>query len=157
MSETNYQHMAAWWEEAFDEGLWAAAWSKSLEGLTPEEAAWQPPSGPGVADAGRRHSIWQIVLHMIFWRENWLRRVATGQKPTKEEIAAGSFPMVHHITEEAWAATRAHFNQTQQRIGDVLNNLTPESEPVMYFLPHDSYHFGQINYLRAMLGLKPIE
>jgi hypothetical protein len=25
-----------WWSEAWTEGLWAAAWSKSLDGLTPQ-------------------------------------------------------------------------------------------------------------------------
>jgi len=27
----------------------------------------------------------------------------------------------------------------------------------MELLPHDSYHIGQISYIRALLGLKPIE
>jgi hypothetical protein len=54
-----------WWDEAWTEGLWAAAWSKSLNDLTPAQAAWRPPATVG----GERHSIWQLVLHMIFWRE----------------------------------------------------------------------------------------
>jgi uncharacterized damage-inducible protein DinB len=144
-----------WWSEAWDAGLWAASWSKSLEGLTPEEAAWWPQSAAGVA--GRRHSIWQIVLHMIFWRESWLRRAATGKEPTKDEVAAGNFQDIPELSQDAWDRDRRRFDETQRRVGEALANPVGANEPLMYFLPHDMYHFGQINYLRAMLGHPPIE
>lgn len=142
-----------WWDQAWTEGLWAAAWSKSLEGLTAQQAAWNPPSAPGVT--GARHSIWQLVLHMTFWRENWLRKLATGQKAGPEEIARLNFPIVTDTSEAAWAQARRQFAETQDRIAAALKD--PSAESLTYFLPHDSYHFGQINYLRAMHGLKPIE
>lgn len=138
-----------WWEEAWNDGLWAASWSKSIEGLTAKQAAWQPAPG--------RHSIWQIVLHMIFWRDSWLHRVATGEKPTPESIERLNFPPIPEITEEAWETTRRRFTETQARAAQGMRNMSADADPLMYFLPHDCYHFGQINYLRAMQGLKPIE
>jgi len=154
MSQSDRELVGKWWSEAWNEGLWSASWSKSLEGLTPQQAAWQPPSAPGVP--GSRKSIWQIVLHMIFWRESWFRRVATGQKPSKEEVAAGNFPVIPEATDAAWTQARQRFTQTQERMAEALKTADP-SHPLMYFLPHDMYHFGQINYLRAMHGLAPIE
>jgi uncharacterized damage-inducible protein DinB len=151
---TDRELIVKWWNDAWNEGLWAAAWSKSIE-LSPQEAAWHPSSAPGVSSG--RHSIWQIVLHMIFWRESWLRRAATGQKPTKEEIAAGNFPPLTDTTQAAWDAARQHFADTQTRMAAVLADPKTDISILVYFVPHDSYHFGQINYLRAMQGLKPIE
>ena len=149
---TDRELIQKWWLEAWTDGLWSASWQKSLEGLTPQQAAWQPST-----PAGPRHSIWQIVLHMIFWRESWFRRASTGQKPTKEEVAAGNFPAVPAVTDEAWNQARHHFHETQDRMIAALKISDPSHEVLIYFLPHDMYHFGQINYLRAMQGLPPIE
>lgn len=143
------EFVAVWWEEAWDEGLWAASWSKSIDGLTAAQAAWSPAPG--------HHSIWQIVLHMIFWRESWLRRVATGQKPTPDELERLNFPRIEDKSDAAWAEARHRFADTQVRLGQGLRNSSSEADPLAYFLPHDAYHIGQINYLRAMQGLKPIE
>src|SRR3954471_21578609 len=54
---TDRELIQKWWQDAWTEGLWSASWSKSLDGLTPDQAAWQPPSAPGVT--GNRNSIHQ--------------------------------------------------------------------------------------------------
>ncbi len=41
------------WDGAWQQGLWAAPWSKVLDGLTASQAEWRPHLG--------RHSIWQIT------------------------------------------------------------------------------------------------
>lgn len=137
------------WDAAWSEGAWAAAWSKSLEGLSAEQAAWSPAPG--------RHSIWQIVLHMVFWRESYLRRVATGERHTPEELARLNFPEITDAAEAAWAEARRRFEDTQQRMSSALREPDPKHDVLASFYPHDAYHFGQINYLRAMLGIKPID
>lgn len=149
MEKDAREWIATWWQEAWDDGLWAAPWSKSLDGLSAQQAAWSPAAG--------RHSIWQIVLHMMFWRDSWLHRVATGEKPLPEQLAKLNFPEIPEVTEEAWADTRRRFLETQTRMAQGLRNYASEADLLTYFLPHDCYHFGQINYLRALLGLKPIE
>jgi uncharacterized damage-inducible protein DinB len=141
-----------WWDEAWRDGLWAAAWSKALDGLTADQACWRPLGRDGTP----RHSIHQYVLHMCFWREGWLRRVATGVKLSAAEVAAGSFPDADP-SEAAWSATRARFQDTQARVLDTLRTRGPEADTMIYFLPHDCYHFGQIMLIRGLLGLPPIE
>ncbi len=154
MPDPARDHVVSWWNEAWRSGLWAASWEKSIADLSAAQAAWSPAT-PGVP--GTRHSIWQIVLHMCFWREGWLRRVATGQKLTPEEISRGNFPPVTDTSEPAWAETRRRFAETQTRFAAALADPAADTASLAYFLPHDCYHFGQINYLRAMQGLKPIE
>jgi len=144
-----------WWMEAWNDGLWAASWKKSLDGLTPSQAAWAPESAAGVS--GPRHSIWQIVMHMVFWRENWLARLEGGQRPTDDETAELNFPTISDVTEAAWAGTRRKFEDSQRRVATALKERGAEAGPMMYFLPHDCYHFGQINYLRAMQGVASAE
>jgi uncharacterized damage-inducible protein DinB len=152
-SSTPRNLITQWWSDAWTEGLWAAAWSKSINDLTPAQAAWQPPASL----PGTRHSIWQLALHMIFWRESWLRRVATGQKPSKDELANFNFPTIADPSADAWQATLRRFQSTQENVAEALRSRGPEADPLHYFLPHDCYHFGQINMLRGMQGLKPIE
>ncbi len=138
-----------WWDEAWNEGLWAAGWSKSLDGLTPEQAAWSPAPG--------KHSIWQNVLHMCFWRESWIRRATTGVRNTDQEYTQLNFPEVTEISQAAWDGARQRFEQTQDGIRTCLADPSPAFDRLMYFLPHDCYHFGQINLLRSLQGLPPIE
>lgn len=152
MATSDRDLILKWWNDAWTEGLWAASWSKSVEGLTAAQAAWSPPG-----TLGKRHSIWQLVLHMVFWRENGLRRIAGEPKSTPEDIARLNFPELSDTSEAAWMEARRRFKGTQDRITAALESKSPEADLIMYMLPHDCYHFGQINYLRAMQGLKPIE
>src|SRR5262249_36929102 len=126
-----------------------AAWNKSVQDLTPQQAAWK--AGPG------RHSIWQIVNHMLYWREEGLRRAAGGAKPTEDEIKRMNFAEPEAVSDAAWRATLARLEDTQKRVAAALADENVNIERIVYYLPHDCYHFGQINLLRAMQGLKPIE
>ena len=137
------------WNDAWTEGLWAAAWSKAAAGLTPQQAAWTPAPG--------RHSIWQIVEHMVFWRQDNLHRLAGGKPPSKDQLAAGNFPRVSAATEKAWSATLARWEKTQRDIAQAIDDPAKPLDRLQYLLPHDCYHVGQIMYLRALQSLPPIE
>ncbi|MFG0243417.1 MAG: DinB family protein [Phycisphaerales bacterium JB054] len=136
-------------DEAWNVGLWAAAWSKSLDGLTPEQAAATPN--------GARHSIWQQVLHMVYWRERALHRIETGDTADDPELHRRNWPQINDHSDDAWATARARFEATQSRVAAALRNPDPRYDVLTNILPHDCYHFGQINALRAALGLDPIE
>jgi len=160
MPGTTREFVTKLWNDAFTQGLWAASWSKSIEDLTAAQAAWQPPDAASLhGQAGKRHSIWQNVLHMCLWREHWLRKLA-GQTTPKEVLETQNFPVIADASEGAWAAARARFIESQKQIGAALASAKVSDEQfegIAHFLPHDCYHFGQINYLRAMQGLKAIE
>jgi uncharacterized damage-inducible protein DinB len=141
--------LAKFWSDAWSDGLWAAPWHKSVSDLNAPQASWTPAPG--------RHSIWQIVEHMVFWREDNLRRLAGGPKPTPEQLATGNFPRIADTSEKAWRATLARFERSQQQIAAAIADERNALERLQYLLPHDCYHMGQISYLRALLGLKPIE
>src|SRR5204862_118909 len=101
-----------------------APWEKSVADLSPEQAAWKP--------SPERHSIWQIVLHINFWRENELRRTETGEKPTAEQIARLNFPEPGAVTPSAWDEARQRLVQTQERIASLLADERVNIERMTY-------------------------
>ena len=146
---TDRELIASWWNDAWSDGLWSASWQKSIDGLTHAQAAWTPHAG--------RHSIWQIVQHMIFWREDALRRLTDSTKPTPEQLTQHNFPQITDISQAAWEQTVARFAKSQKAIAEAVSNSSMDISRLMYMIPHDCYHFGQINQLRAMQGFAPIE
>ncbi|MBC7834881.1 MAG: DinB family protein [Phycisphaerales bacterium] len=147
------------WDDAWKEGLWAAPWSKSVEGLTAAQAAWQPEAAgaPGGMSAGKRHSIWQIVSHMCFWREYGLERARGGANRSEADVAANNWPQPATPTEEGWKALRERLARSQQAIGAAFADERVPLDRLKYVLGHDCYHMGQISVVRAMLGLAAIE
>src|SRR4051812_26046776 len=100
------------WNDAWAEGLWAASWRASVGGLSGAQASWAPAPG--------RHTIWQIVEHMMFWREDNLRRLAGGGKPTPEQLASGNFPVISDTGDSTWRACLARFEESHRRIGAAI-------------------------------------
>jgi hypothetical protein len=141
--------LVKWWNDAWTEGLWAASWRRSLEGLTLAHVLWRPSPG--------RHSIWQIVHHMLFWREDTLARLAGKPKPTDDEIKRLNFPEPLGVTVADWKGVLDRFERSQRAIAAALADPAADISRIAYMLPHDCYHFGQINYLRALQGLPAIE
>lgn len=148
------QELARWWDEAARDGVWWAPWSRAVEGLTAEQAAWKP--------APRRHSIWELVSHMTFWREYITYRNQGGAPSSQAEVDRQNWQEPAEITEEAWQAARERFAASHTRVRALLADPNapappkPELDP-RYFLFHDSYHVGQIMYIRALLGLEALE
>jgi hypothetical protein len=140
--------LVKWWDEAWESGLWWAPWSKALADLTPAQAAWRPAPG--------RHSIWQIVHHLVFWREHELRLLAGGARATDEQIAAGNFAEPAPVTDVEWGAARDRLAAAQRRLRDAFADPAVSLERASYLLPHDIYHYGQIMDLRALQGLAPV-
>ena len=139
------------WREAWQEGLWYAPWGKAIEDLTPEQAAWQPAPG--------RHSIWQLVNHIIFWQDYTLRS-ARGQKPDREtfkrEVESRNWEAPAEVTAAAWTDAKRRFRASYDEMAALAGGAEPGERP-LYHLLHESYHVGQIMYLRALQGLPPIE
>ena len=143
-----------WWDEASDEGTWWAPWSRAVEGLAAEQAAWKP--------APDRRSIWQLVAHMTFWREYFAHRVEGGAPAAEDDLDRRNWQEPAEITGEAWRAARDRFIESHARVRAVMADpaTPPPPKPQLdlrYLLFHDSYHVGQVMYIRALLGCEPLE
>ena len=88
--------IARWWDDCWTSETEMAPWSKAVAGLTAQQAAWKPPGG--------HHSIWEIVLHISFWREFELRK-ANGEPRDEAEIARRNWSEPDEVSEAAWGGT----------------------------------------------------
>lgn len=141
----------------FEKDTWHMAFLKSLEGLTAEQAAWAPPG---------RHSIWQITNHVALWKEYTADRLAgLSPRPQGWEQEA-DWAKVDQIAEDAWRAAvqrviDAHARlraEIAKRSDEDLDRPYAAGEGPLYTVPegaakHDSYHCGQIHFLRALQGV----
>ncbi|MGH2425119.1 MAG: DinB family protein [bacterium] len=131
----------------------------ALVGLTVAQASWKP--------APERHSIWQIVRHMTQWMEAGL--VAIEAQPRVYEDLQQSDWRAASGGEREWQADVERLHRAYRRLKERLTAMSEEDlagmlEPyrgkpryatALRFLrtaTHDTYHLGQIRYLRALQG-----
>jgi len=131
-----------------------------LEGVTAAAAAARPIPGA--------HSIWELALHIIAWRNEVARRVDGGEPA---EPAEGDWPAVTDTSDAAWDRTRARMEESYDRLVAALRRLpegrldepvSPTRDPasgVTYYVTlhgvpqHDAYHLGQVSLLKRAFGL----
>ena len=127
-----------------------------LEGVSAETAAAHPIDGS--------HSIWQLVLHMTYWRTVAAGALAGGpvdENPPHEL----DWPAVDDTGPEAWQRTLDGLEASQQALLAALADLADEGleenvagrDYSLYFLvhgivQHDVYHAGQIALLKKAAG-----
>ena len=136
------------WTDSWDGDIWIAPWSKAITGLTAQQAAWTPAPG--------RHSIWQNVTHVVYWRNYTLDVIAGKPKPPAAEVEAHQFAVPSEITDAAWAHTSRQLMISHERIRAAIADPAASLDRIKYHLAHDAYHLGQIMQLRALQGLPPI-
>jgi len=143
-------------ERSYDRQAWHGTIAKSsIRGLKPAEALWRPGS--------KRHNIWEIVLHMAYWKYAVRRRLTQGPKsgfPRKgsDWIMAPSNP-----DEKAWKMDVALLHEQHKLLYETVESLSPAR--LDYIPPnaklrnlmtiygiaaHDVYHTGQIQLLKKL-------
>lgn len=135
------------WNDMWKEGNWVPSWPDSLEGLSGETAAWSPDP--------KCHSVWQEVVHVTFWRQVTLRRMAGGAPPSDEEIARLEFAVPEAVSDAAWTTAVEALKQTQDELAAAIRDEALDIERISYHLIHDAYHLGRITQVRTMQGTSP--
>ncbi len=138
----------------FDGTPWhGQALSEILDGVEALEA-----SAHSVTDA---HSIWELVLHMTYWRRVALEALAGKSIAAHQPNTPEDWRTPGETTDEAWQETRDALRRTQDELLAALDDLddgrltenVPGREYSFYVLlhgvvQHDVYHAGQIALLR---------
>jgi uncharacterized damage-inducible protein DinB len=128
----------------------------SLRGVGPEQAGWKP--------APDRKSIWELVLHIAYWKYAVWRR-GTG-------AASGSFPRApsnwpappEEITDASWKRDRALLREYHERLSTAMRDFDPKrlahssggkggytyEDLFLGIVLHDTYHAGQIQMLKRL-------
>jgi len=139
---------------------WQPPLRGALRGLTTAEAAWKP--------APERHSIWQIVRHLMLWKRGVLD-AWNGEPPDGARLDAADW---HEATgtEAEWERDRRTLLEMSEQFltrAQALDDAGLSQSIVWYrdgpaqalamrlvrTTTHDIYHAGQIMYLRALQGI----
>lgn len=129
----------------------------ALGGLTADQASWRP--------AADRHSIWQITRHMAHWMEAVLAAFA-GYPQVYEDLQQSDWQAASG-SEREWQTDTERLYAAYRKFQERLRSMTEEDlskviEPyqgrpkysaairIARTATHDTYHLGQIRYLRAL-------
>ena len=139
--------MTTFWDQLWSQNMWWPAFTTAAKDLSAQQASWKPQAG--------RHSIWQNLNHICFWREVVVRRV-NGEKPAGDELERRNFEEPAEPSDAAWRETIARFERSQKLVRDALASGKLTEEKFKFMVPHDAYHMGQIMYLRALQEMPAI-
>ena len=108
------------------------------------------------------NSIWEIVNHLVSWRETVLKRM-NGENI--DEPKNNFFEPIKDNSEEAWQNTLKRFDESQKMWLQFLSGFENQNLEKYYLqskytyydlvhgiLQHDAYHLGQIVLLKKMVG-----
>lgn len=140
------------------ERLWYGGASAlgSLRGVDHVQAAWKPHPG--------RHSIWELVLHIAYWKYGVRRRL-------DQTVPRGAFPrspanwpsLPSQPDEKAWRGDRALLRSEHEALVETVRSfdvrrLDEEQgdsdyrylDLVFGAVTHDIYHTGQIQLMKRL-------
>lgn len=122
-----------------------------------------PWQSAGERPEGARHSLFQVVNHLVYWQEFALRWL-DGEKPEIPEHDADSWPgETAPAAPDDWQRSvdrfKAGLAELERRAGesDLIVQLGPKTalEILQVVAAHNSYHAGQAAALRRALGAWP--
>lgn len=132
---------------------WYLPFTEAVQNVSEEEAFWKP--------AGDSHSIAEIVQHLIYWNETWQLRYKKSDFKAVESNKDNDKSFV--IPENKM------FNELREKLLEVLlqwQDLLTEKQleskvkgfpvPAKWYellgnaITHNSYHIGQIVYIRKL-------
>lgn len=127
-----------------------------LRGVTPEQALWKP--------ANHRHSIWEFVLHIAYWKYAVRRSL--------DDLPKGGFPRAPsnwpavppEPDDPSWKKDRALLKSEHESLAASARRLDPEQldrrsqgsgeyrtiDLLHGIVMHDTYHVGQIQLLKRL-------
>lgn len=126
-----------------------------LRGVDAEEAAWKPASD--------RHSIWELVLHIGYWKYS-VRRYLNPETEKGFGRSPADWPEVGEPTEDQWIKDKAFVKNEHEALVkeirdfplDRLDEESPSQKGWTYrqlldgIAAHDTYHIGQIQLMKRL-------
>lgn len=132
----------------------------ALRGVSAEQAAWTPAPG--------RKSIWQLALHIAYWKYAVRRRIEGGADSRFPRTPANWPRLPKPADEHAWRQDVALLKQEHDRLVESIAAVplsryaveVPEGkrwtmgEMILGIAQHDAYHTGQIQLLKRLWTTK---
>lgn len=125
---------------------WFAPINTAVEGLTPEQANWQPPNGG--------HSAGQLTYHLLFWNRLNLERL---QGKSSGKFTGNNDETFTKFDEKQWNDTVKQLDQVMTDLEKLVamaddKKLASMATTIANICTHNAYHTGQIVYVRKLQG-----
>ena len=128
----------------------------ALRGVTVEQAAWRPTP--------RRKSIWELALHIAYWKYTVRRHLTAGPQPRFPRTPANFPSQPEPADAGGWDRDVALLKTEHQRLIGAVRGLSERAlgaippagrrwtygELVLGIAAHDAYHTGQIQLLKRL-------
>ncbi len=131
----------------------------AVRGLTVETALWRPAPG--------KKCIWELLLHIAYWKYAVRRRLEGGTAPRFPRSPANFPALPARPDQAAWDADRELLRVEHQRLLDVAAAIPAAKygrrvqsgkrwsvgEMILGIAQHDAWHTGQIVMLKRLAGM----
>ena len=145
-------------DEAFDRPAWHGPNLLGiLRGVTVAQAGWRPAPG--------RHSIYELVLHVAYWKYAVRRRLTGAERASFGLRGSNWFAQPEPLTLAAWRGARLRLAAEHRRLlaavaevpASTLAKKCPGSRhtilrQIVGVAAHDLYHAGQIQLLKRLVS-----
>jgi hypothetical protein len=125
---------------------WFVPISVAVDGLTAEQASWQP-SGGG-------HSAGQLTYHLLFWNR---RALAKFKNEDPGKFGGNNDETFEKFDAKQWSDTVKQLDQVMTDLEKLVESaddqqLAKWADTIGNICTHNAYHVGQIVYLRKLQG-----
>lgn len=128
----------------------------ALRGVSAEQAAWTPAPG--------RKSIWQLALHIAYWKYAVRSRLEGGAESRFPRTPSNWPKLPSPADARAWAADVALLKREHELLVEVIAGVPLDSygvpvprgkrwtmgEMILGIAQHDAYHTGQVQLLKRL-------
>lgn len=135
---------------------WFVSFEKAVAGLTPEQALWKKSDS--------ENSIWELISHLVFWNERFLKRF---KNIAVLKLEGNNDTTFTYMNELEWEQVIERFNMVMTDWYETIKNSDDEkldqriseesketwSESLSSIILHNAYHIGQIVSIRRMQGV----
>jgi len=133
-------------ETTHNKADWFVPISVAVEGLTPEQANWQPQSGT--------HSAGQLAYHLLFWNRLNLERL---QGKSSGNFTGKNDETFDKFDDKQWNETVTQLDQVMTDLENLVKSaddkkLASMATTISNICTHNAYHVGQIVYVRKLQG-----
>jgi hypothetical protein len=129
-----------------DKADWFVPINVAVDGLTAQQASWQPPAGG--------HSAGQLAYHLLFWN----RRVLEQLKGEPQGKYSGkNDDTFNNFDDKQWNDIVKQLDQVMKEYEKLVESATDQQlaswgTTIGTICTHNAYHVGQIVYVRKLQG-----
>jgi hypothetical protein len=125
---------------------WFVPINTAVEGLTAEQANWQPRNGG--------HSAGQLAYHLLFWNRRNLNQLK-GIK--NDKFSGDNTETFNKFDKRQWAEVVTQLDQVMTDLEKLVETaddqqLAKWANTLGNLCTHNAYHIGQIVYVRKLQG-----